>query len=387
VSVSKYGPGYEFLRDFEYTLGADQLNTFGQNQMCQSGRHAARRYGSLVLQKGKGALGPFVRASGQRRVVMSASNWTLGFYDELDRQRRGDTDGDGDGGCGHNDSRRQQPHDETMLIIPENTETNNTLSNNLCDAFWSDKFGGLGAVAQRDWMDIFLPPITARLNANLPGADLTAIETIHMMDLCPFVTVASPTGRLAPFCSLFSTDEWRSYDYYESLGKYYAFGSGNPLGPTLGVGFVNELIARLTGQPVADHTSVNTTLDESPATFPLDRLLYADFSHDNDMMAIYGALGLYNTTASVLPRKKRVDAADAAGFSAAWTIPFAARMYVEKLACPSTGREEYVRVLINDRVVPVPRCSDALGRCRLGDFVESLEFARSGGAWGMCFAR
>jgi hypothetical protein len=48
-----------------------------------------------------------------------------------------------------------------------------------------------------------------------------------------------------------------------------------------GVGYVNELIARLTNASVRDTTSVNHTLDADPATFPLGRAFYADFTHEN----------------------------------------------------------------------------------------------------------
>lgn len=47
------------------------------------------------------------------------------------------------------------------------------------------------------------------------------------------------------------------------------------------VGYINELIARLTAQNVSDDTQMNSTLDSSPDAFPLNRTLYADFSHDS----------------------------------------------------------------------------------------------------------
>ena len=103
-----------------------------------------------------------------------------------------------------------------------------------------------------------------------------------IMDLCPFETVASPTDHFSPFCNLFTQEEWQQYDYYETLGKYYGFASYDHLGPTQGVGFTNELIARLTGQPVKDRTSVDQDLDGDPKSFPLGEewKIYADFSHD-----------------------------------------------------------------------------------------------------------
>lgn len=204
------------------------------------------------------------------------------------------------------------------------------------------------------------------------------------MDMCPFDTLASPTASVSPFCHLFTENEWHQYDYYNTLGKYYGYGGGNPLGPTQGVGYVNELLARLTGTPVDDHTNTNQTLDSDPRTFPVDKKVYADFSHDNDMSAIFAALGLYNTT-TPLSNTTIQGTDETNGFSSAWTVPFAARMYVEKLACGGE-KEEFVRVIINDRVMSLPFCKDDEDRkCRLDDFVESQSFARGGGLWERCF--
>ncbi len=135
---------------------------------------------------------------------------------------------------------------------------------------------------------------------------------------------------------------------------------------------------------MADRTSTNTTLDASPATFPLDAALYADFSHDNSMTSIYAALGLYDATAP-LSNTTRQSADDLHGYSASWTVPFGARMYVEKMTCAG-ARDELVRVIVNDRVVPLQNCgADALGRCKLASFIDSLGFAREGGRWEQCF--
>lgn len=206
------------------------------------------------------------------------------------------------------------------------------------------------------------------------------------MDLCPFNTVASPTGDISPFCDLFTASEWQQYDYYQTLGKYYGYGAGNPLGPTQGVGFVNELIARMTNTPVQDHTSVNQTLDTKFATFPTgyNYPLFADFSHDNDLTSIYAALNLYSSFPP-LSNTTITPARQADGYSAAWTVPFAARMYVEKMKCQG-DKEEKVRIVVNGRVVPLVGCDvDRQGRCGLASFVNGLAFARGGGKWAQCF--
>lgn len=208
------------------------------------------------------------------------------------------------------------------------------------------------------------------------------------MDLCPFNTVASPTGALSPFCALFSQAEWLQYNHYQSLGKYYGYGAGNPFGPTVGAGYVNELVARLTSSPVDDHTSTNRTLDSNPETFPVgpDYRLFADFSHDNDIASIYAALGLDSSfpplSNTTLDGSREID-----GYSAATFAPFGARMYIEKLQCRGAN-EESVRIIVNGRVRSVEGCksqSSIDGQCPLSVFLKSLAWAKDGGRWADCF--
>lgn len=334
--------------------------------MINSGRKFYDRYQALTRH-----ITPFVRSSGQDRVVESAQNWTQGFHDA----RKDDMPSNPD-----------PTYPYPIVVISEDTGSNNTLDHGLCTSFEDGFDSTIADSAQATWAGIFTPEITARLNKNLPGANLTMAQTIYMMDLCPFNTVADELGTVSEFCGLFTQDEWKSYDYYQSLGKYYGYSWGNPLGATQGVGFTNELIARLTDTPVDDHTSTNHTLDSSPLTFPISKnvSLYADFSHDNDLTGIFSALGLYNETRPLLNTTKE-SIQQTNGYSASWTVPFSARAYFEKMACVGQ-KEELVRVIVNDRVIPLESCdADKLGRCGLGAFVDSLSFASAGGDWDQCF--
>ncbi|KAJ4193435.1 hypothetical protein NW755_003425 [Fusarium falciforme] len=363
-SATMYGKNYKWLKEYTYTLGAEDLTEFGQQQMVDSGRAFYERYMGLAEKTE-----PFVRASGSDRVIMSSYNFTQGFY--ASRGESGDE------------------YTRDVLIIPEEPGINNTMSHGSCASFESDKVPkDADEKAEVAWGARFLPEIRNRLNHHLPGVNLTLEETIYMMDMCPFHAANTPDGAgHSRFCDLFTKADWRSYDYYMTLSKFYKFGNGNALGPTQGVGYVNELVSRLTGQPVDDHTTTNSTLDSSPKTFPLDRALYADFSHDNSMVSIFSALGLYNSTA-LLPKDHIVPAIKAHGYSSTWVVPFGARMYVEKLECGAIRndkRDEYVRVLVNDRVMSLETCGgDEYGLCRLEDFVESLSFAAAGGHWDRC---
>ncbi|KAL9129538.1 MAG: hypothetical protein Q9217_002025 [Psora testacea] len=372
------GP-FAFLQQYTYDLGADDLTTFGEQELVNSGIDFFTRYESLSATST-----PFIRASGKDRVLVSAKMWSDGFHNA--KTATGVT----------NDA--EYPY--SIVEISEERGMNNTLSHGNCAAFEDSK---TGMEAQRGFLATFLPAITARLSSALgPQVDLDDTDTITLMDMCPFTVVARSTFPSSskseaistttshptdnPFCALFTHNDWQNYDYYQTLGKYYAFGPGSPLGPTQGIGFVHELIARLTSSPVQDSTTVNHTLDSDPATFPLARSVYADFSHDNDMTSIFAALGLFNNTPP-LSQRKIMTMDEMRGYSASRTVPFAARMVVEKLQC-EVEPEELVRVLVNGRVLPLETCGghDEMGRCKLGKFVESLGFATRGGRWNECSA-
>ncbi|KAF3031790.1 hypothetical protein E8E12_000864 [Didymella heteroderae] len=343
---------FAFLKHYEYKLGADELTDAGRQEMVNSGAHFFHRYRQLVKKHT-----PFVRAGGQHRVVESAEQWLSGIAQSLD----------------------QKPN-KVDVIIHEGTEWNNTLSHDVCPAFT----GSPGYEAQRLWASKFVPPIQERVNAKL-GTDLSATYIVYLMDMCPFDTLAHPTAKVSPFCHLFTEKEWHEYDYFQTLGKYYGYGVGNPLGATQGAGYVNELLARLQNKPVQDSTNTNRTLDSDPATFPLDRNVYADFSHDNDISGVLAALGLYNQT-KPLSKTAVESTKDTHGYSAAWTVPFASRLYVEKLQC-SGAKEDFVRIIVNDRVQSLDFCgADRHGRCTLSKFVESQSFSRGGGLWSQCYA-
>lgn len=232
-----------------------------------------------------------------------------------------------------------------------------------------------------------------RVNDNLVGASLGKSQTLYLMGQCPFNMIASQNGTVSQFCGLFSKKEWTYYSYYRSLAKWYADLQGNPLGSTQGVGFAAELLARMTNDRAYvrnknSYTSINHTLDESQKTFSLgpdaQYPLYADFSHDDDLGSIFAALGLYNAAAN-LSNTTLETTTETKGYSAGFTVPFAARAYFEKMVCAGEP-EELVRVVINDRDVPLQNCdADGLGRCTLSKFVASQTFVTDGGLWGQCF--
>ncbi|KAI0006199.1 histidine phosphatase superfamily [Russula compacta] len=343
-----------FLKHFKWDFEEDSLLPLGAKQSFEAGTVALERYRQIVT----GDNVPFVRAAGQQRVVDSAGNWTAGFRTASGNQIKAKVD----------------------LVL---SETGNiTLDDTMCP-----NAGGGNGESER-WLKEFAPSIKKRLNEAAPGAHLTNKDAHNLMSICIFHTQVKMAP--SPFCGLFAAEEFKGYEYHADLGKFYSNGYGGYLGPVQGVGYVNELLARLTGQPVQDHTQSNHTLDSSPETFPLDRTLYADFSHDNEMVAIYSALGLFRQY--LLPGQKLDPTCPSPQrtWVASRLVPFSARMVVEKLECnrtPLLPKASFVRVLVNDALQPLEFCGGIAGLCELHAFVASQWYARDdgGGDFEKCF--
>jgi hypothetical protein len=71
------------------------------------------------------------------------------------------------------------------------------------------------------------------------------------------------------------------------LAFWYDNAFGAPLSRAHGIGYIQELIARLTRTPIETHNSTtNATLNDNPITFPLNQSLYVDATHE--VVVLYG---------------------------------------------------------------------------------------------------
>ena len=104
-SVHEFKGDYAFLADYTYTLGADQLTAFGEQEMINSGIEFFHRYQSLAHK-----YSPFVRAASQERVVESAQKFIQG-YREQERLSTG---------------KNLSPNPNRIVVIREGLGSNNT---------------------------------------------------------------------------------------------------------------------------------------------------------------------------------------------------------------------------------------------------------------------
>src|SRR5690349_12722495 len=94
------------------------------------------------------------------------------------------------------------------------------------------------------------------------------------------------------FCSLFTYEEWTHFEYAQDLYFSYSSAFSSPTGRAVGIGYVQEFVARLKNHTLGySGSQINTTLDSSTETFPLNQKIYLDFSHDTNIMSILTAFG------------------------------------------------------------------------------------------------
>ncbi|KAF7297292.1 hypothetical protein MIND_00962400 [Mycena indigotica] len=371
----------DFLHTFHYPLGENLLVPLGALQSQQSGATAFHRYKHLLSEDDL----PFIRASGMSRVVDSALNWTAGFA-----------------------AASEQKHTPRLSVIISEAGNDTLQDNNCPNAASSHK-------EMREWLEVYAPPITSRLNSWAPGASLTHEDIHGLMMLCAFHTVASvvpedfESGKAlpySPFCDLFESREFESFAYSSDVDRYYSTGYGGRLGKVQGVGYVNELLARLTRSPVSDQTCTNTTLDSHYATFPLDRTIYADFTHDAPLIAVFNAIGLFPTPS--FPTRPRGGPDSMRDWRTSRIMTFSSRMVVEKLECQPQASsadptedlkkhkkkrtKKFIRVLVNEVQQPLEFCGAPTsgplhGLCEFDAFLESQMYSRNHGEgdWDKCF--
>ena len=97
-------------------------------------------------------------------------------------------------------------------------------------------------------------------------------------------------------CEFAIIEPWTSF---VDVVDYHRYGSafGSPVARVQGIGYIQELVARLTHTPIKTHnTSTNATLNDNPITFPLGQSLYVDATHE---VVVLNSKGFFRFSSSV----------------------------------------------------------------------------------------
>ncbi|PIL30835.1 hypothetical protein GSI_07003 [Ganoderma sinense ZZ0214-1] len=335
------------MNDWTYKLGEEILTPFGRQQLFDLGVSMRMKYGFLLQNFTETNTLPVFRTESQDRMLASAQNFALGFFGyPLDGQYQ-------------------------QSITIEDNGFNNTLAPyktcpNAGDRSKSDR--GVDYVKQ--WSAIYLEAALGRLQPQMHGYDLTIEDIYTFQQMCAYETVAIGYSK---FCELFTKEEWKGFNYAMDLFFWYGSAFGSPVARVQGIGYVQELVARLTHTPISVHnSSTNSTLDDNPATFPLGQSLYVDATHEVVVLNVITALNLSTFAeggplpADHIPEHRK--------FKASHLAPFATNIQFQLLSCESHA-DPQIRIIINDGVVPltgIRGCpEDKDGKCPVPAFVEA----------------
>ncbi|ESZ93260.1 hypothetical protein SBOR_6360 [Sclerotinia borealis F-4128] len=388
-----------FLNTYDYAMFENGLLTgMGAITEFTSGVSFWNRYGRTLYNASVGQLAydPLypngtarpkitLRTTSQSRIENSQINWALGFF-------------------GPSYATVPDPTFENVtagfnvVIIPEGGTENNTLAS--YDSCFNDYADGIWDIGDLDlftYLPKYLASATKRLQKYSPsGFELMYNDTYAMQSICAYEHAYI---GMSDFCGLFTEDEWAGFENTLDMIYWYDYSYGNPTGRAQGLGYVQELVARLQHQYItSSNSSVNYTLDNNPITFPLDQKFYADFSHDDIIVSALTAMSMdYFRDAPSLtqyppnPNRK---------FILSHITPFAARLMTETIGCssanstaertskvqytptqygydPANATNKFVRMRLNHGILPLDTirggaCKGRVdGLCEMGKFLES----------------
>jgi len=372
ASVQKFGAGLtkliqngtatgftgslEFLNTWSYDLGAEILVPIGRQELFDSGVLHYYDYGHLYNTSTK----IIARTTTQDRMLKSAEYFMAGFFG------------------------LEWTKNATLEVIIEGNNFNNSLAgyDNCNNSNLAVAKGGQNASII--WQNNYLKNATARLQALSPNFKWNISDAYNAQTLCPYETVAF---GYSPWCSLFTYQEWLDFEYSIDLDfagdNYFQ----SPTGRAIGIGYVEEVLARLTNHTITSVTGQdNITLDNNTVTFPLNQTLYFDFSHDTNIAGILTAFGLTQFQPTLPTTGPPPDQQ----LIVSHLQPFGARVDIEIIKSPqpvAANRTDasnaytsgppisYVHFIINQRTLPLGASFAACGQrtdgwCELQTFIE-----------------
>ena len=258
---------------------------------------------------------------------------------------------------------RTPAHPFELQIIPESPDLGgNTLTpGDTCLQYTTDKEEGhdKGLHNLLRYRSTYLPRIAARLAATNPALPFSEGEIYSMQELCGFETLARGSS---PWCAVFSQAEWDAFEYARDVIHYYRAGPGNRYAGAMGWLWLNattELLAKGPGEGT----------------------LWFSFVHDGDVVPMLAALDLFHDDVDLPVSKIETGRM----WKTSSVVPMGGRVIFERLACAAASKpgsaeageeeeETFVRININDGIVPLPSCSSGPGSsCPLSDFVAYIK--------------
>lgn len=389
-----------FLKYYRYSLGEGLLTGTGALTEFASGIQFWNRYGRLLYDAQKAQLAynasyvngtarpkPVLRTTGQSRIENSQINWSLGFFGTSFEETPNPTFANATSAF-------------NVVVIPEGGTENNTLASyDSCLNEAKSPILDAGDLDVLKYVELYLQDATKRLQAYVPsGFTLTVNDTYAMQSICAYETAYIGDSD---FCGLFTTDEWAGFEQTLDMEYYYDYAWGNPTGRAQGIGYLQELLARLQKQYIlSSDSSVNSSLTNNSADFPLGQPFYLDASHDDILISVMTAMSLDYLKDP--PNLSQYPPNPDRKFVLSRLTPFGARLITEVIGCKaenpaakpnhvtqyysgqngynaSDAPNKFIRMRLNSGILPLQSIRGGAcegrtdGMCGMGDFIRSQE--------------
>ncbi|SCV68108.1 BQ2448_229 [Microbotryum intermedium] len=362
-----------FLNDWKYPLGAEILTPFGRGQLFALGVKYREMYGQLLdalplehpsrtHATGSNRMPPtatrtnrtrlLFRTETQDRMTKSSLNFAAGFFGIPEYE----TDFD-------------------LLPMIEWPGFNCTLSPYMTCPNAADPKLTVGKQKMDEWSNIYLAEAVKRMQGLVEGVEIKTSDALNAQMLCAYELVALGASS---FCEPFTQDEWLGFDHLHDIAFWYMYSFGQPAQAALGLGWVQEWLARVILEPIS---SYNSTVNSS-YPLPLDQAIYVDATHDTVISSIITTLDFSTFAADGPPPSTHIPKK---AFAASSISPFAANLHSQIVECPSdflspssgltTSSEKalFVRWVLNDGIVPLQHseCTrNDYGFCELDAYIE-----------------
>ncbi|KAK3372197.1 histidine acid phosphatase [Podospora didyma] len=256
---------------------------------------------------------------------------------------------------------------------------------------------GNGGEQQPIWNSIWQPQVQKRLQGLIEGNLTLTLSDVNLIPyLCGFESQI--TGRLSPFCDVFTDEELKMYQYSNDLRYYYGIGPGTHLPQKMMTPFLGALVDLLAKGP-----GINGVAADS-SSFAVPKLLMS-FLNDGQLTELIAASGVFDEQKPLSATEKDDDRLwiGSRFVTMRGTIAFERlNCRVAQSASPSpttagntsttrrcrprptpTVNTTFVRIRLNDQVYPVPGCQDGPGRsCSLAKYSTYVKAKQaSQGSW------
>lgn len=177
------------------------------------------------------------------------------------------------------------------------------------------------------------------------------------------------TGRLSPWCNIFTDYELQQYEYAQDIRYWYGLGPGTDLEQTMMMPYLNALVGLLEEGPGQNGTAADGS------TFTLPNLLMT-FLNDGQLVELITASGVFDNETALSGTEMNNDRL----FIASHFVSMRGTIAFERLNClvnagsnatssTTSTNDTYVRIKLNDAVYTLPSCQDGPGKsCLLSDY-------------------